>query len=64
MLWDVRARIGSDYNSLYLGSEGTRLIHEDKFEEAERSARPRTWLSPTVKIWRFFSFGAGLKVWF
>ncbi|MCF8039627.1 MAG: copper resistance protein B [Desulfohalobiaceae bacterium] len=35
LLWDVEAWIGSDYNKLYLESEGTRLIHQGKFEEAE-----------------------------
>ncbi|MCF8108609.1 MAG: copper resistance protein B [Desulfohalobiaceae bacterium] len=35
LLWDVEAWIGSDYNKLYLESEGTRLIHEGEFDEAE-----------------------------
>ncbi|MCF8105056.1 MAG: copper resistance protein B [Desulfohalobiaceae bacterium] len=35
LLWDVEAWIGSDYNKIYLESEGTRLIHEGEFDEAE-----------------------------
>lgn len=35
LLWDVQAWIGRDYNKLWFKSEGTRLLEEDDFEEAE-----------------------------
>jgi copper resistance protein B len=35
LLWDVLAWIGTDYNKLYLESEGTWSVDEDEFEEAE-----------------------------
>jgi copper resistance protein B len=35
LLWDVQAWVGSDYNKLWLKSEGTWLIDREKFEEAE-----------------------------
>ena len=35
LLWDVQAWVGSDYNKLWFKSEGTWLIDEDKFQEAE-----------------------------
>jgi copper resistance protein B len=34
-LWDVQAWVGTDYNKLWFKSEGTWLIDEDEFEEAE-----------------------------
>ena len=35
LLWDVEGWIGSDYNKLYLESEGVRLLEDDRFEEVE-----------------------------
>ena len=35
LLWDVQAWVGADYNKLWLKSEGTWLVDEEKFEEAE-----------------------------
>jgi copper resistance protein B len=35
LLWDVQAWAGTDYDKLYLKSEGTRLNDEDDFEELE-----------------------------
>ncbi len=35
LLWDVQAWVGTDYNKLWFKSEGTWLIDEDKFEEAQ-----------------------------
>jgi copper resistance protein B len=35
MLWDVQAWVGTDYNKLWFKSEGTWLIDEEKFEEAQ-----------------------------
>lgn len=35
ILWDVTGRIGSDYNKLYLESEGAWLVAESEVEEAE-----------------------------
>ena len=35
MLWDVQAWVGGDYNKLWFKSEGTWLIDEEKFEEAQ-----------------------------
>ncbi len=35
MLWDVQAWVGADYNKLWFKSEGTWLIEEEKFEEAQ-----------------------------
>ena len=35
LLWDVQAWVGTDYNKLYLESEGTWLNDEDDFEEIE-----------------------------
>lgn len=35
LLWDVQAWIGRDYNKLWFKSEGTRLLEDDEFEEAE-----------------------------
>ena len=35
LLWDVQAWVGADYNKLWFKSEGTWLMDEEKFEEAE-----------------------------
>jgi copper resistance protein B len=35
LLWDVQAWVGTDYDKLYLESEGTWLNDEDDFEEIE-----------------------------
>jgi copper resistance protein B len=35
MLWDVQAWVDADYNKLWFKSEGTWLIDEEKFEEAQ-----------------------------
>jgi copper resistance protein B len=35
LLWDVQAWVGADTNKLWFKSEGTWLLDEDKFEEAE-----------------------------
>ncbi len=35
ILWDVQAWVGTDYNKLWFKSEGTWLIDEEEFEEAQ-----------------------------
>ena len=35
LFWDVEAWLGSDYNKIYLESEGTWLMDEEEFEEVE-----------------------------
>ena len=35
LLWDVQAWVGTDYHKLWFKSEGTWLIHEETFDEAE-----------------------------
>jgi len=35
LLWDVQAWVGADYNKLWFKSEGTWLIDQEKFEEAQ-----------------------------
>lgn len=35
LLWDIQAWVGTDYDKLWFKSEGTWMIHEETFDEAE-----------------------------